>query len=107
MPKSDVIVTDTRLAKAWYICMPGDFFAYGPVRFPLPATAQSAVDEAWEIFGSAPMEVYPDGETYDVGEYEYDLSICSRLAPCSVDDDEDDDFDEDWDDDEFDDEDDL
>lgn len=65
---------DKRYAKAWYVRLPGEFHAFGPYRFTRYVTGQHAVEQAIAQFGVAPSEVWPDGETTEGNEYEYDYT---------------------------------
>ena len=65
--------TDDRLAAAWYVQYPLDTYALGPLRFGEPVSAARAAKRAEEIFGELPAEVWPDGPTEPVAEYEYRL----------------------------------
>jgi len=72
-----VTVTDTehRLAKAWYVKYPLDAYALGPYRFDNMVPATTAIEQALDQFGERPREVWPDGETEEVDEYEIELDV--------------------------------
>lgn len=65
---------DDRYAKAWYVRMPREFHALGPYRFKSHVTAEHAVELVIAQFGLPPAEVWPDGETTEGNEYEYDYT---------------------------------
>lgn len=67
--------TDTRAARAWYVKYPLDAYALGPYRFDEFVTADIAVERAVEQFGERPVELWPDGPTQDVPEYEYEVDV--------------------------------
>lgn len=67
--------TDCRLAKAWYVKYPLDAYALGPYRYDEFVDANTAVESAEASFGEKPTEVWPDGETQEVQEYEYEVSV--------------------------------
>ena len=64
-----------RLAKAWYVMYPLDAYALGPFRFREPVDANEVVEQAETQFGEKPREVWPDGETVEVEEYTYEVSV--------------------------------
>ena len=65
--------TEHRLAKAWYVKYPLDAYAMGPYRFNTPVLATKAIEIALEQFGERPNQVWPDGKTEEVDEYEIEL----------------------------------
>ena len=67
--------TDTRLAKAWYVMYPLDAYALGPIRFDEFVSAVEAVEQAEATFGEKPKELWPEGETQEVDEYNYEVSV--------------------------------
>lgn len=63
--------TDNREAKAWYIKYPLDAYALGPYRYDRPKTAAEISELAFGQFGEYPSEIWPEGATKEVDEYEY------------------------------------
>lgn len=66
---------DDREARAWYVKYPLDAYALGPYRYDESVTAATASEEALEQFGERPAEIWPEGETSQVDEYEYQLDV--------------------------------
>ena len=64
--------TSTTSARAWYVKYPLDAFAMGPYRYDEPVTADVPSDQALEQFGERPGDIWADGSTVDVDEYEYE-----------------------------------
>ena len=67
--------TEHRWAKAWYVKYPLDAYALGPYRYEEAVSATQAVEDAKETFGERPAEVWPNGETVEVAEYEYAVDV--------------------------------
>jgi len=69
------LITETRIgsvaARAWWIKYPLDAYALGPYRYDEPVTADVASDQAKEQFGERPNQIWSEGPTVDVDEYEY------------------------------------
>jgi len=62
--------TEHRLARAWYVKYPLDFYAIGPYRYLDPVDANVPINQALEQFGERPSEVWPDGKVEEVEEYD-------------------------------------
>lgn len=67
--------TSATAARAWYVMYPLDAYALGPYRFNEPVTADVVSDRAMEQFGERPCQIWPEGPTLDVDEYEYEVDI--------------------------------
>jgi hypothetical protein len=52
---------------------PLDAYALGPYRFEEPVTADVAIERAEEQFGEKPSNIWPDGPTEEIDEYEIEL----------------------------------
>lgn len=67
------VETDSRACEAWYIKYPLDAYALGPIRYNSPVQADRVSDEALNHYGERPKEIWPEGRTVDVPEYEYEV----------------------------------
>jgi hypothetical protein len=68
-----VTETDNRESEKWYVRYENDAYAMGPLEFSRPVNANIAVEDAVELFGYRPAEVWPEGKVEEVEEYEYEL----------------------------------
>lgn len=75
MKTETITETEERVARAWYVMYPLNAYAIGPYRFEHPVSAVEVVERAEEQFGEKPANVWPDGPTEEVEEYEFELEI--------------------------------
>jgi hypothetical protein len=75
MTLTTITATSTDSARAWYIKYPLDAYAMGPLRYHEFVTADVASDQALEQFGERPNQIWPDGRTQEVPEYEYLIDV--------------------------------
>lgn len=75
MQLKTVVETEHREAWAWYIKYPLDAYALGPYRYDNPVSADEVSEEALEQFGERPAEIWPDGPTHELDEYEYQVDV--------------------------------
>lgn len=68
---------ENRISFAWFVMYPNDAYAMGPYRYDEMVPANVPVEEAFDTFGAYPSQLWPEGKTEEIAEYEYHITVPS------------------------------